>query len=327
MTETKSFQDICNYIHTQCLSYENILVVAHKKCADATASLLAFGAYLQGTKGTYTLWIPPPLLASLSFLYGFANIKTDVQPDVSNFDLIVALDSGDVSQTGLMPQLGEALDRGFPFVINIDHHFTNDGYGQIQLIDKQASATAELVYRYFKVIDFPVTSEMATCLLTGLMTDTGSFSNAATNDRALAVASELLSAGAELQEIVDCVVSPDESWHQLKLWGRVFNRMFFQKEYEMIVSCITQQDLQECGVREEDLDGLANFFNSVKDIAIAMVLVEQSDGTVKGSLRTTKENIDVSQLARVLGGGGHQKAAGFTISGKLVETEAGWRVV
>jgi phosphoesterase RecJ-like protein len=139
----------------------------------------------------------------------------------------------------------------------------------------------------------------------------------------LQVASHLLNIGARHQEINKNILR-NKSLSLLKLWGRAFERLRYNSSYDLAFTVITSQDITECGAESESASGLSNFFNDLAGAKASLVLIEQPDGTIKGSLRTTRDDVDVAKLAKTLGGGGHQKAAGFSVSGRLVYNEGNW---
>ena len=99
------------------------------------------------------------------------------------------------------------------------------------------------------------------------------------------------------------------------------------KKLGIVTAVVTNEDLKECGAKHEDLEGVANFLNSIPDVKASIVLSENENGEIKGSLRTLRDDVDVSKLAHALGGGGHRRAAGFTMPGKLIRNGANIRVI
>jgi phosphoesterase RecJ-like protein len=168
---------------------------------------------------------------------------------------------------------------------------------------------------------------MATCLMTGLVTDTGNFTNLGTTASAIEVASKLLLHGVDLRAINKRTMH-HRPLPVLKLWGRALERLR-RDAHGVVTTIITQQDLIDCGTTESDIEGVANFLNNLDsdtEARVVMVLSER-DGQVKGSLRTKHPLIDVAKFATVLGGGGHTKAAGFSVPGHLEEHGNGWLIV
>jgi phosphoesterase RecJ-like protein len=159
---------------------------------------------------------------------------------------------------------------------------------------------------------------MATALLTGIITDTDNFTNSATSDTAMAAAGDLIRKGGNLNMINEQVVR-NKSINLLRLWGEILNRLNKHEALDMVYTYITQVDLKVHQVDETDSEGIANFLNNLDEGKMSLILKETQDGKIKGSFRTTKDDVDVSALAKKLGGGGHKKAAGFSIAGTIDE--------
>ena len=159
---------------------------------------------------------------------------------------------------------------------------------------------------------------MSTALLTGIITDTGNFTNSATTPSAMLVASELLRTGGNLNVINQNTVY-NQTLGSLKLWGTALSRLTRHDDQNITYTYITQKDLMECDVNDNETEGIANFLNNLDGGNISMILKETKDGQIKGSLRTTSDQHDVSSMAKQLGGGGHKKAAGFTVGGTIEE--------
>ncbi len=238
-------------------------------------------------------------------------------------DVLVVLDSGDMGYCGIQDLVDQLLVR--PFIVNIDHHATNTRYGDVNIVAVDASSTAEVLYNCLRQAGKSIPRAATNCLLTGLMTDTGAFSNLATTTGSLLAAADLVASGAKPQTVIRHNFR-NRSLATMRLWGEAFQRLRKHKTMGWVVSVITQADLQTHGVSEEDTEGITNFLNSLADAEALMLLVERSDGTIKASLRTTRANVDVSRVAKLFGGGGHVKAAGFTIPGRIVRDGESWKI-
>jgi phosphoesterase RecJ-like protein len=161
--------------------------------------------------------------------------------------------------------------------------------------------------------------------LTGILTDTGGFSNMATTTRSMEIASRLLLHGALIQEVNDNTWK-NKSLHGLQLWGRALSRLKRNPKTGIVSTAIFQKDFVECGAPNDAIEGIANFLNSLEDAAAALLLKEMPDGLINGSYRTTAADMDVAKLAGRYGGGGHIRAAGFTTPGRIIETDIGWEI-
>ncbi|MBI2038030.1 MAG: hypothetical protein HYT15_03855 [Candidatus Magasanikbacteria bacterium] len=185
-------------------------------------------------------------------------------------------------------------------------------------MDKWASTT-EVVYSFFKVNSIRITPPMATSLLTGLITDTDNFTNSATSYTALTAAGELLRLGGNWN-IINKSLLQNKSIHLLKLWGLVLSRLTKKPETDIAYTYLTKKDLIQHGAGDTDVEGISNFLNKLNDATISLFIKETDDGKIKGSFRTTHDTVDVAALAKKLGGGGHKKAAGFTVDGTIEST-------
>ncbi len=323
MTEFKHlFQKIKDEIEQA----ESIIAIAHQNPdGDAIGSLLGLGHYLEQTDTEHTLFCRTPIPDYLKFLSHVEKITSDDKHLLSRaHDLIIVLDSGDLEHAGVADHFRRL--KGIPKVINIDHHPTNQHYGHINLVHPLASSTAEIIFHFLDYHRHPISKEVATQLLTGILTDTGSFSNLATTSSSMEVSSRLLAYGARVREITQHTFH-NKSLTQLQLWGRALSRLKRDDESGIVTTLLTTKDFDELGIDEESSEGIANFLNNVEEAKAIMVLKEKSDGTIKGSLRTTQPDVDVSRIAKFFGGGGHKKAAGFTIKGTLQETDKGWKII
>lgn len=305
------------------LKSKNILVVVHQKPdGDALGSASAFLGFLKKQKKQITAFCVssvPKHYFYLPFVREFTNDSTIFE---KKFDLICVLDSGDLQQAGLIDFFPKMLSR--PLVVNIDHHATNTQFGDLNLCFPKASSTAEIIYLFYKENKIFIESGVATGLLTGILTDTSNFINSATNATCVQAASDLLICGARLGNITNSLVR-NKSISALQLWGRALENLRENKELGIASTVITQKDLKETStIGSEAMEGIANFLVAVLDIPVIMVLQETLDGLIKGSLRSTSR--DVSKIAQLLGGGGHKKAAGFSVKGEIILKDGIWQV-
>jgi len=303
----------------------HILLISHQRPdGDTLGSALALAETFDNLNKNYThfcLGKPSPYFY---FLPKIENIFHNLEDLFLNqFDLIITLDCGDLGQTGIERELLEIIKK--ISLINIDHHKTNENFGQLNLVIKEASSTSEIVYKFLNHFNFEINKNIATCLLTGILTDTGNFTNGATTVSALKIASDLLIRGARFNQITFST-SKNKSLAILKLWGRILSRLE-ENDLGVVFTVITLKDLEESELDREALEGVANFLNNLAGLRIILVLKEEENGFIKGSLRSNDDVLDVSEIAKFLGGGGHKKAAGFTIKGQLVEVDGKWKVV
>lgn len=299
------------------------LLVAHKKpdgdTLGASSSVLN---YLLREGRVVTAFCADSIPESYQYLPQIDRFTADPAVFREEYDLLCVFDAGDLRYAGVVPFI-EAMSRR-PVIANIDHHATNEKFGDLNLLFTDASSTAEVVHRFYRASNIFIDPHVATCLLTGIITDTSNFVNPATTASCIQAASHLLICGARLGDITSSLVR-NKSIPALQLWGRALERIRENPDLGIASTVITMTDFNEIGTEATDVvEGMANFLTAVLNVPIIMVLREMPDGTVKGSLRSPSH--DVSALAKRFGGGGHKKAAGFTVAGRIAELDNIWQV-
>ena len=294
----------------------HIILIPHPKPdGDALGSVSAMTRYLRRIEKNHTAFCATTISPRLAFIPHAAEIATaDSVWTELNPDVVMVFDSGDLRYAGIADHLKQLPHP--PVIINIDHHATNELYGHHNLVLPTASSTTEVLYNFFKYNQIKIDAAMATCLLTGLITDTDNFTNAATSSRALSIAGDLIRRGGDLGLIQESVFK-DKSMNALRLWGLSLSRLTTDNETGVVHTYLTQADWKKYAVSDIETEGIANFMNNLDEAPAALILKELGDGKVKGSLRTTRNDVNVSAWAKALGGGGHKKAAGFTVTGSI----------
>ncbi len=224
----------------------------------------------------------------------------------SGYDLVVTLDCSDMQRLG--KAYGPAL-AGVPLV-NIDHHITNLDFGAVNLVDPNASSTAELVYRLAEALQWPIGPEAAQCLLTGIVTDTRSFRVGNVTPALLGTAQQLMEAGASLTTIGDLVLDR-RNVDTICLWGHALAAL--RLEQRTLWTAIPLAMRGRCNSVEQSDSGLANFMIGAEEADVAVILTERENGLVDVGMRAAA-GFDVARVALALGGGGHPRAAGCSLS-------------
>lgn len=199
------------------------------------------------------------------------------------------------------------------FLINIDHHASGRNFAHINWIDSSVMATAELVFRLARLACVPVDRDIATCLYTALMTDTGSFMFEGTNEHTFTVGRELVLAGAD-PALCARPIYFGHSTAKMRLLGAALSNL--HREGPLAWIWVTQEQTTRIGAREEDCEGLANYALSIGDVEVAIFFRELADGRFRISLRS-KGAVNVSSVAEYFGGGGHKCASGCSVDGPL----------
>jgi phosphoesterase RecJ-like protein len=285
---------------------ERFLVCSHSRPdGDAVGSMLSIGMLLQQLGKRADLVTADSVPEIYRWLPGAANVR-HAQRVHGPYDAVILLECDSIERARL---------RGLEdfFLINIDHHFSGDAYARLNWIDHSAASVGELVYQLVKAAGATVTPEMATCLYTTLLTDTGGFTYGAVRASTFEVAHELVVAGANPIEIArDVLYSTPTS--KVLLLGAALNTL--KREGRIAVLWVTHQDMVRTCAADEDCEGIVNFAIGISGVEVAVFLRELPDGTFRLSLRS-KGKINVAQIAGRLGGGGHGNASGCTLDGPL----------
>lgn len=300
----------------------NILVATHQNPdGDALGAVCAWSRYLDEIKKNHILLALGKPLPDFSFLVNAERIKTGLEEiKLADFDLIITLDAGDLEHIGI-----KEIIQPENYIINIDHHPTNTYFGQINLVAPQAVATTEILYHLFNNLNYTLSPAVASCLLVGIIGDTNNFTNHNTTHAALEIAGRLLSAGGNMQ-IINKSLLNKKTVPVLNFWGKILSRLTKNEQFNSVSAVISRDDWQNVDFDQKAIEGLTNFLNNLSDVKLTLVLKETKENLIKVSLRTNEELIDLTNFVKIFGGGGHKKAAGFTLAGKLVQTNKGWQV-
>ncbi|MDP8237710.1 MAG: bifunctional oligoribonuclease/PAP phosphatase NrnA [Candidatus Hatepunaea meridiana] len=295
------FEQIRDYI----LSDGDLIVVSHfSPDGDAIGSLLAFGEILKQLNNDYILAIDDTLPQKYNFLPGFNQIRNTQESPINRvFERVVILDAGSLPRIGSVKSCINKQTR----ILNIDHHFTGPSYGDINYIDVDASATAEILYGLCNFLDIEFTPRIIYGLYVGILTDTGRFRFSNTSARSMEICGDLISKGVDPSWVTENVYY-NHPFEYLQTLAEVLLNM---KLYFNGLACIISLDQNE---KIKDTDGFVEYASSVKGVALAAFIYEREARYYKISLRS-RSRIDVSEVAKKFGGGGHKKAAGFLYRG------------
>lgn len=268
-----------------------------------------------------------------SFLPHEEKIANSFNYNINDFDLLIILDCGSLARTALAEEIIEVKKSGWTGkIIEFDHHPKIDDYSDIEIRDPEAAATTEIIYEFLEINQIRINKTLATLLLSGILTDTANFLYSSTRDRTIIIASELLKKGAQFSKIMERVMNK-KSFSTVKIWGKVLDNLYINKEYSLAVAILSYNDLKNYidnkTFEDEAISEIAGFLSNLSEIKTILFLREAKPGLIKGSLRATAYNkdLDLSRLAVILGGGGHKKASGFSLSGKLVKiNKNNWQI-
>ncbi len=317
-------------MYTLVKNAQNIVLISHQRPdGDTSGSAMALAHVLEKFGKTVTLFDTDPLPTEFHFTEKALEYVSIFEP--SQYDLAICLDGGTYKMFGLHETYPELFNQTIENpkikhkipLINIDHHVSNEIYGDVNIVIGTVASTTIMVSKILRALQWEITPEMATCLQMGLYTDTGSLLHSNATAETFAEASFLLSKGANLKAISKNIFQT-KSFEKLKLWGRILSRISQNKE-GATSSFVTHFDFQQTKSGLDDLTGVVDYLNAVPESLYSILLTERKDGKVKGSMRTLRDDVDLTEVTKIFDGGGHKKASGFAIHGKL-KTEYDWRI-
>jgi bifunctional oligoribonuclease and PAP phosphatase NrnA len=291
-----------------------IAVLSHvRPDGDAIGSQLALTLCLQQMGKEASAWNEDGLPESFRFL-GKSDLIRRPPSAPEEFDLAIALD------TASQQRLGTALNaigRATRWV-NIDHHISNPGYGDLVYIDPVAPATGQIVYEFLHAENLPLTLAAADGLYTAISTDTGSFRYANTTARTFEIASELIKIGVNAAAIANKLY---ESYpkRRVLLLGEILPKAEFAAGDRIASLILTNETKERLGIQPDDIDGLIDFVRSVEPVVVAIFFEELPEDKVRLSMRSKGDRVDVNKICGEFGGGGHPRAAGARMRGNLKE--------
>jgi phosphoesterase RecJ-like protein len=301
-----------------------ILIASHANPdGDAVSSVIALGLALEKLNKKVFLLNESPIPAVYRFLPSVDRISQSIN-GAAKFDTAVILDCGDIRRIGKTVQ----KIRKIPVLINIDHHVTNTGFGDLKLIDSEACATAELVHRLIKRMKITIDAPIATSIYTGILTDTGSFRFSNTNPAAFSICTEMTQVGVDPYDVAQHVYGT-YSLGRIKLLNLALDSIEISVNGKLSIMTVTQAMLNKTGTQAEDADGLINYARRIEDVKVAALIQELRNGSSASnkmdrfhiSLRSDG-TVDVASIATAYGGGGHSTAAGFGMDATLSEVKS-----
>jgi phosphoesterase RecJ-like protein len=272
---------------------------------DALGCALAFSLYLDGLGIENEVMCHHEAPRNLKFLPKVSEISQTAKRE--SYDLGVVLDLDSMDRLGKTEEFFSRCKR----LIVIDHHVPHEQPGDIRIVDSSASAAAVILTRLFMEIGANITGPMATCLLTGIVTDTGSFRFRNTTPDSLAISAYLLEQGGDLNQISEEIFQ-NKTLTSAKLLGHVLDTMGLAENNQIAWSSLSNEDFVKTGAKDDDTEGFVNEMLFISTVKIAFLLQEPKAGKVRVSLRS-RGAYDIAEVAREFGGGGHRNAAGCVL--------------
>jgi len=289
-----------------------IAVVTHTSAdGDALGSSFGLAFALDAMDKKVSVFLGEPVPRMLDFLPGqrFVSVYTG-----ERHDLCICLDTSD------MKRLGDRSDiySGALKKITIDHHTTNNMQADGLWIDESASATGEMVYKLIKALNVNISREIAINLYTAIVTDTGGFRYSNTTPESHIITADLLSKNIPFADIIKKVFDT-VSYSKMLLMKKTLDNLALYFNGKVAVSYLLYEDIKLVDAQTDDFEGLVNVGRNLEGVEVSLFLREEEPGRLKGSLRAN-EYVDVAQIASAFSGGGHKRAAGFSIEGGLEES-------
>jgi phosphoesterase RecJ-like protein len=307
LVEPEVVHEICRVIRDN----ERFLICGHSRPdGDCLGSCL--GLYellrLMGKKVRY--YTPGPVQEFFKYLPNVDKVET-AMPTLPGDEIIIYVDSGDLERV-------HEDFRPEGFVINIDHHLSNSMFGKLNWVDTEATAAGEQIYRLALALEQPITTEMATCLFTALMTDTGGFRFSNTDQMTFRAAAHLVRCGANPADIAEAVFESRKP-EAVAITGRVYESLKYEFDGRFVWNELTQDLYQSAGGDEFEPEGLCSDLRGIAGVEVSVLFHETPEGWCRIGFRS-KGQINVSELATMLGGGGHHNASGAYIKAPYAET-------
>lgn len=297
------------------LNSQNICIASHvQPDGDNIGSMLSLGLALRKLNKNVFLLKSDDIPLDFKFLPNIDLIKD--YEDIGEIDIFIALDSSDEARLGK----NKNLLRKAKLILNIDHHISNTNFGHINIIDKDASSTGEMVFDFIKSMNIDIEKDIATCIYTAISSDTGSFMYDNTSAKTHEIAAELIRIGIAKEDI-NIHLYQSKSLERTKLFIKAMSNLEFYFENKVAITMVTQEMLKESNAKMEDTEGIISFVRGISPVELAVLLKEFSENEVKVSMRS-KRYIDVAEICLAFGGGGHIRAAGCTINTSLNEAKS-----
>lgn len=293
--------------------HDQFLVVSHvQPDGDAVSSTLVVGWLLSCLGKKYVMVNEGPIPKRMEILENSEDIvDLSRQPLDETFDHIICVDCADFKRTGKT----SLLFSEHACILNIDHHPTNNGFGTFNLIVEKAAATAEILFDLITFMGIKLNLASATALYTGLLTDTGGFRYSNTSPKVMETASKLLEYGVDGPGLSELFLE-QMTFPQLKLLTRALNGLQMSGDGKISWVTVDDEDLSATGAIHEDMEGLVNYPRNIQGVEVGLLFKVIDETAVKVSMRSAGK-VDVARVAQHFGGGGHVRAAGARLEGKL----------
>jgi bifunctional oligoribonuclease and PAP phosphatase NrnA len=294
---------------------ERFCVVGHiRPDGDCVGSQIGLSMALLNQGKKVCCWNQDPIPQKLAFL----DTKKLMQPPEPGreFDCVIATDSASLERLGTV---AECIKERKLF-INIDHHRSNTRFADVNWVSPREPSTGELIFRLLKAANWPIDPAISDCLFTAVSTDTGSFQYPTTRPGTYTVAGELVKRGANLAKICDEVYQ-SYPLSRVRLLKLLYNRFRLTHQNQIAYFWLKKEDFARTGADPSDTEGLIDHIRAIDPVVVACVFEQVEPELTRVSFRSKNERVDVNEIAKLFGGGGHKAAAGARIMGRPLSVQ------
>jgi len=304
-----------NEIASRIKLFKKIAITFHTSPdGDSLGSALALLIGLRKLKKEVYIISKEAMPQDFMFLPCSVEINGETSQPLVGTECVIVLDCGDTKRINA----NLFMENKKFELINMDHHLSNDLYGDLNYVDTSASATSEIVYEVLRLLQVEIDKEISTCLYTSLLTDTGSFRHSNTTALTHAIAGELINTGIDFSNI-HRMIFENKKFDKIKFYGEVINGMTAELDFKVCIMYISKNMLQKYEMVSDDTSDVITFGASIDTVEVT-ILIKEAENGVKVSLRS-KSLVDVSKIAESFNGGGHIRAAGFFTQGNFHNTK------
>lgn len=310
MPDNASFAQIGQVIE----EHQSFAVVSHvRPDGDAIGSILALGHALEQLGKTVRYLNNDGCPESLTFLPGSEKVEVSSEVGILDLDVAITLDTAAHARIGegSLAAVGNAK-----VLINIDHHISNPGYGDLNYIDSNSPATGQIIYDLLTELDWPISEISRDSIYVAVSTDTGSFQYPGTTRRTYEMAADLVGRGLDVGEI-NQLTYDNQPYRKVELMRSLLNSLDRSQDGRLVWWDLRMPTKEELGLIDDDTEGMIDFIRSVRGVVVAVFFEDLEEGKVRVSMRSKDRRVNASEICGVFGGGGHALAAGIRMSGPL----------
>ena len=312
MSNNASFEEIGEVLR----QHESFAVVSHvRPDGDAIGSILALGHALEGIGKSVRYLNEDGCPESLEFLPGSEKVEVSGDAKDVEVDVAITLDTAAHTRVG---EASLAAIEGAKVLINIDHHISNPGYGDLNFIDDESPATGQIIYNLITALDLPLSEISRDSIYVAVSTDTGSFQYPGTTQQTYEMAADLVERGLNVGEI-NSLTYDNQPYRKVELMRSLLNTLERSEDEKLVWWELRNETKERLNLIDDDTEGMIDFIRSVQGVIAAVFFEELDGGKIRVSMRSKDRRINASEICGIFGGGGHALAAGIRMAGPLEE--------